>query len=332
MRVLILLVGVGWAADAAAAHDFEDNAFGLRLQAALTRFSRFADVAGTGGASVASKWASSINPASVAWQPMRGVSPQYAWLAFDEGTSLHVFTASAALPTERSGTFQPSLAAVASNHATTRDGLTFGWEGVFGDVSWGLRPEGSRSAFGVNLNAAYSEIELDLGPLRVSDSRSKTFGIRLGGLWEFVDRFFGGVILDYAAVVSDTWALDPATGGQLTSDDTLHQFLARPGLSYKVGRWTLYADYEFGLFNDSSGTLRVHRFYLGPNWEVTDAFSLRAGTVIDDRGNVGATFGIGVFPSERWSIELAYQYDMFPEVRAEFGRSHALVVSATILF
>jgi hypothetical protein len=309
LRVLVLLVGVGWIADAAEAHDFDEFGFGLRLQAALTRFSRFADVAGTGGASVASKWASSINPASVAWQPMRGVSPQYAWISFDEGTSLHVFTASTALPTEKSGTFQPSLAAVLSNHATTRDGFVFGWEGVFGDVSWGLRPE-----------------------VPVSEGSSVTGGVRAGGLWEFADAFFGGLILDYAVVGSETTMLDPMTGGRVESDDTLHQFLVRPGLSYKRGRWTVYGDYEFGLFVDESATLRVHRLYFGLNWEVTDAFSLRAGTVLDDRSNVAATFGFGVFPSERWSIEVAYQYDMFPEVSAEFGRSHALIVSGTILF
>jgi len=50
---------------------FERQELSLRLPAALTRFAPYADVAGVGGASAGSKWSSSVNPAAVAWEPIK---------------------------------------------------------------------------------------------------------------------------------------------------------------------------------------------------------------------------------------------------------------------
>ncbi len=57
--LLWLTVGTAWA------EDLEDKDFGLRLSAALTRFSRYPDSAGLAGAGAGSPWSSSPNPAGV---------------------------------------------------------------------------------------------------------------------------------------------------------------------------------------------------------------------------------------------------------------------------
>jgi hypothetical protein len=61
MGVLVLLL-----AGPAVAGEFDHYDFSLRLPAALSRFSSYGDVAGTGGASAASPWSTSANPASAA--------------------------------------------------------------------------------------------------------------------------------------------------------------------------------------------------------------------------------------------------------------------------
>ena len=109
MKILRLLVVGLFVVEATRADDLDDASFGLRFQAALTRFSRYPDVAGVAGASVAAEWGSSTNPAGLGWAPLEGVSSQYSLLGFDNGTDLHVFSVSYSADTEKAGVFQPSL-------------------------------------------------------------------------------------------------------------------------------------------------------------------------------------------------------------------------------
>jgi hypothetical protein len=102
----------------------------LRIPAALSQFSPYADVAGIAGASAASKWASSTNPASADWLDIRGclhavVSPQYSDVQLAAGTTLHVTTQALTWDTRDWGTFLPSLAQASSNRAATRQGVFF---------------------------------------------------------------------------------------------------------------------------------------------------------------------------------------------------------------
>ena len=72
---------------------------------------------------------------------------------------------------------------------------------------------------------------------------------------------------------------------------------------------------------------------LGVEHGITDWFFLRAGTTIDPAIGANAwTAGIGCYPTKWLSLDIGYQYDMFPELRDEFGRSSALNVSVSITF
>ena len=90
LRILPLAAAWTMLASPAHAQDFDQFDFGLRLQATQSRFSRFSDVAAVGNASAGGTWASSINPASMAWDPVANTSAQYSLVQFDNGTELQV--------------------------------------------------------------------------------------------------------------------------------------------------------------------------------------------------------------------------------------------------
>lgn len=254
------------------ADGFEAESLTLRLPAALSRFATYGDVAGLGGASAGSKWASSINPASVAWEPIAGdlrlaFSPQYSTLAFENGSRLDVCAEAFTWDLGEFGVIQPSLAQVRSNTATTRQGLDFRMDMDYAQVQWAKR-FGDDWAFGANLNFTKSETRYDLGPLDldVSESSGETYGFRSGTLHRPAPRLLAGLVFDYAFSPSRTILFDfMGTGvGDVRVKDTTHQYVLRPGVSYEYAKDSaVYADYQYGAFHDESGHLEVHRFYIG---------------------------------------------------------------------
>lgn len=77
----------------------------------------------------------------------------------------------------------------------------------------------------------------------------------------------------------------------------------------------------------------MHRFPIGiEQMLVKDILYARVGAKINTLGNVAFTAGLGIYPSQRFSIDVAYQCDMFPEIRQEFGGSQGLVVSLGTTF
>jgi len=323
------------------ARGFEDESLTLRLPAAFSRFATYGDVAGLGGASAGSKWSSSVNPASVAWESVPGdlhlvFSPQYSTLAFENGSRLDVCAEAFTWDLGEFGVIQPSLAQVRSNTATTRQGLDFRMDMDYAQVQWAKR-FGDDWALGANLNFTKSETRYDLGPLDldVSESSGETYGFRLGTLHRPAPRLLAGLVFDYAFSPGRTTLFDfMGTGvGDVRVKDTTHQYVLRPGVSYEYDKDSaVYADYQYGAFRDESGGLEVHRFYVGVDHRVYDWLFLRGGTAMDVRGNTAWAVGLGIYPSERVSIDVGYQQDMFPELEPEFGRSKTLTISVSITF
>lgn len=323
MKILRLLVVGLFFAEATRADDLDNAPFGLRFQAALTRFSRYPDVAGVAGASAAAEWGSSANPAGSAWLALGGVSPQYSLIAFDNGTDIHVGSVSYSTDTEQAGVFQPSLGYATSNRAPTRDGLLFEYDALFAELQWAKKLS-EKTAIGVNLN--FADSQLSMSPAFTSDAQ--TYGIRLGCLHQVADKFRFGFAIDYAATRSSTSVV-----GMGVMEDVLHQLLVRQGIAWEYAeRSRVYLDYQYGNFNDDTGSLAVHRVYLGVDHMVAEFLAVRAGTVVDHFGNAAFTIGVGIFPSERVFIDIAYQYRMFPEVEREFGRSQGFAFSVSVSF
>lgn len=322
------------------AADYDEKDFSLRFPAALSRFSSYADVAATGGASAGSKWQSSSNPAALAWQSLTGtyrvsLNPQYSAIKFKEGTNLHVVTGSVTKEFEKYGTLQFAYAKARSNGDDTKQGIGFHYDMDYVQFQYGKRFSDD-FALGAGVNISSAEVDNTYGVLRLANSSSKTYGVRLGGLYRIAGNLLGGLVLDYSSSPSSTKYYD--TSGlfgpvYLQTNDTTKQFTLRVGPSYEYMKdSTVSLDYQYGLFKNDTGNMEVHRVYAGIDHRIVDALFIRGGMAFDRNGFTGWTCGLGIYPTKQISIDLGYQYNMYPELESEFGRSHTFVVSLGVSF
>lgn len=316
-----------------------NDPFSLRLPAALSRFSSYGDVAGVGNASVASKWASSLNPAAIGWMDWPSgrtveLSPQYSTIGFDEGTRLHVTSEAGNVDFGKWGRFQPAFAQVWSNRATTRQGLDFDFDLSRYQLNWGRRI-GDDWAVGAGFQFSRSQTRYDLGSINISKSDSDSYGFRLGTLNRIKGPLLAGAVVEYSFSRDRTTMFAiPAFGvPEMRMRDTTHELTFRPGLSYEYAKDSMVLlDYQFGSYFNSEGGILVHRFYGGVDHRVFDWLFVRGGLAMDTRGHTALTCGVGIYPCDMFTIDIGYQEDMFPEVREEFGRSRTLTISLGVSF
>lgn len=327
--------------DHACAGGFDDDDFSLRFPAALSRFSSYADVAAVGGASAGSKWQSSVNPSSTAWQSIEGsyhlsLSPQYSQIIFEEGTVLNVMSESVTRDCREFGTVQLSLAQVRSNESDIRapmPGFEFGYDMDYVQAQWGRRLSDD-CAVGGNVNYSSSEVINNIGAARYLDSSSDSYGLRVGALCRIAEKLLGGAVVDYSESPSTTTLYDlfGSGTGDVRVDDRTKQFTLRAGPSYEYRKdSTVSLDYQYGSLNNDTGTMEVHRMFAGVDHRIVEAFFVRGGLALDNHGNTSWTGGLGIYPSKQVSIDVGYQYDMFPEIQAEFGRSQLVTVSIGVI-
>jgi hypothetical protein len=316
---------------------FEEKDFSLRFPAALSRFSSYADVAAVGGASAGSKWQTSVNPASVAWQKMQGrygasFNPQYSAIMFQRGTNLHVISESVTKEFEKLGTLQASLAQVRSNErpisAPVPD-YRFGYDMNYGQVQWGKKYSDNFAA-GLNFNYSSSEVTNKIGSDKYIGSKSDTYGFRGGALYRMGKNLLGGVVVDYSESPSDTTVYDIFGFGigDVKISDRTKQLMLRAGPSYEYRKDSTFTlDYQYSSYKNDTGNMEIHRLFAGIDHRVMDALFVRAGVTLDHHGNASYTGGLGIYPWKQFSIDVGYQYDMFPEIQSEFGRSQLVSLS-----
>ena len=322
----------------------EDHDFSLRFPAAVSRFASYADVAAEGGAQAASEWSSSANPASAAWPKpdttpkfRTSFSPQITAIGFGSGNRLYVTTQALTIDAGKWGVFLPSVAQVTSNHEQQRDGLGFRFDAQYYQLQWGklITPTWT---IGANVNVTSSSTRFDVAGTRVGRSRSDSYDLRLGVVHQVLPRLRVGLVIDYGIAPSRTTAVafNPATFALETqrTTDTAHQVLVRTGIVWRYAEGCdFYLDYQGGVFTDANGTLQVHRFPIGIEHSlIKDVLFLRGGTLIDTRGNIALTTGLGLSLGKRASLDVAYQYDMLPEIRREFGVAQNFVLSLAVGF
>jgi hypothetical protein len=325
------------------ADGFDDKDFSLRFPAALSRFSSYADVAAVGGASAGSKWQSSVNPAATGWQSLAGsyhisLNPQYSAIMFQEGTVLHVISESVTKEFEKFGTLQVSAAQVRSNERDTRQDIfgskiKFAYDMNYAQVQWGKRFSDD-FALGGNLNYSSSEVTNKIDTLKLADSSSDSYGFRVGTLYRIAENLLGGLVVDYSESPSTTTIYDIfGLGiGDVEVKDRTKQFALRVGPSYEYRKdSTVSLDYQYSSFKNDTGNLEVHRIFAGIDHRIVDALFIRGGVALDNHGNASWTCGLGIYPLKELGIDIGYQYDMFPEIRTEFGRSHLLTLSISVI-
>ncbi len=346
--VVVCLFAVVWClfvlcGSAPGGSGYRDKDFTLRMPAGLNRFSSYADVAGVGGASAGSKWGSSVNPASSAWRKMPdkfviNVSPQYAVIDFGAGTQLRVASGSFTIDLGQLGVVQPTVAQVTSNERSLRPGPPFGLKFDF-DYSmdyyqcvWAKRLEDW--AIGLNANYGPSTTRMNLGSIDAFKTRSDSYGARAGALHKLADGLLVGLVLDYAQSSDRTVMyafLGPGTGAKM--NDTTKQYGTRFGASYEYQEDSaVYLDHQFFQATNGTGRLITHRFLAGVDHQLVKGLFVRGGAAVDTIGKTGFTCGTGIYPNDWLTIDIGYQYDMFPELAPEMGRSHTFVLSVGLSF
>jgi opacity protein-like surface antigen len=337
IKVITLFISLASLGSHAYADGFDDKDFSLRFPAALSRFSSYADVAATGGASAGSKWQTSVNPASIAWQRLTGryhlsLNPQYAAIMFQEGTVLHVISESVTKEFEKFGTLQVSLAQVRSNERAIQAPVPdykFAYDMNYAQAQWGKRFTDD-FALGGNFNYSSSEVTNKIGTDKYLGSSSDSYGLRIGSLYRIAEKLLGGVVVDYSWSPSKTTTYDIfGLGiGDVRVDDKTKQFTLRTGPSYEYRKdSTVTLDYQYGSFKNDAGKMEVHRIFAGIDHRIIDALFIRGGFALDNEGNKSWTGGLGIYPFKQLSIDVGYQYNMFPEIQPEFGRSHLMTIS-----
>jgi hypothetical protein len=338
MGVIALLIAWTSLGNNVRAGGFDNKDFSLRFPAAFSRFSSYADVAATGGACAGSKWQSSVNPAAMDWQNMPGhcqlgLNPQYSSIFFQEGAVLHVISESATKELQQFGTFELALAQLRSNDYDTRQGIRFSSDMDYVQVQWGKRFPNDL-ALGGNFNYSSTEVANKIDALTLADASSDAYDFRFGTLFPMAENLLGGLVLDYGWSPSTTIIYDIFNYGigDLRIKDRTKQFILRTGPSYEFKKDSIISlDYQYGSFKNDTGEMEVHRMLAGIDYGIMEALFVRGGFAADNQGNASWTCGLGIYPLKELGIDMGYQYDMFPELQPEFGRSHLLTLSISLV-
>jgi opacity protein-like surface antigen len=170
--------------------------------------------------------------------------------------------------------------------------------------------------------------------LKLADSSSDSYGFRVGTLYRIAENLLGGLVVDYSWSPSKTTYYDIfGLGiGEARVDDKTKQLTLRAGPSYEYRKdSTVSLDYQYSSFENDTGKLEVHRMFAGIDHRIVDALFVRGGVALDNKGNTAWTCGLGIYPLKELSIDVGYQYNMFPEIQSEFGRSHLLTISVSVI-
>ena len=339
MAALAGLVLAGAGAHPAWGQVTGSDPFSLRLPAALGRFSPYADVAGVGNASAASRWASSAIPAAggwLDWPAGRSVAmtPQYSTIGFRQGPRLHVASEAATVDLGKWGRLQPAFAQVWADEGKTRQDLDFDFNLSRYQMNWGKKINDDW-ALGAGFQFSRSQAFYDMGPIDISKSSSDAYGFTLGTLNRICGPLLGGAVVQYSFSRDRTtmFGIPQFDIPETQSSDTTHELTFRPGLSYEYAKDSMVLlDYQFGTYFNHEGSIRVHRFFTGVDHRIFDWLFIRGGLAMDTRAHTGLTCGVGIYPCDAFTIDIGYQEDMFPEVRHEFGRSRTFTISLGITF
>jgi len=333
---------------ARAGSDYSNHDFSVRFAAG---FIRFTEVSTMGGESAANRYSSAINPAAAGWLSLPGklgivAAPYYSHICFGEGTDIRVSGEALVWDSRQWGTFRPVLAQIRSNDETLRNGMKFGYTTDTGELTWAKRF--GNCAFGANFNFAEAETTMSgrfstMGlTTRVhTEGEAESYRFRFGGLWEPAEKWLIGSVFEYGfqpfrsrTVTRTAIPQPPMTLTSTMSDEgTQQQFIFRPAVSYEYAPMScVYADYQYGAFFNKYDELHAHHFTVGVDHRLLECLMGRTSVTFDAKGNVGFAVGTTLFVSEWCSIDFAYQYDMLPELRPDFGRSHTLQGTIALRF
>jgi len=312
--------------------------FSLRFPAGLSRFANYGDVAGLGGASVASPWTSSVNPASLSWSEASGPfglynALQHSRIEFDNGSRFDVSALALVYETEQSGTWSLGYAQAGSNRKTLRSGVGLDFESALIDFGWGRRI-GEKFAFGLGARWTEAEVTNHFSGMTIGIGESPSYSLKTGLLFAAVPDLLIGALYETGRSDDQTQVLDQNSGQFIALNDTTDQHFFRTGLYWNYsGESALYIDTHYGWFENSTGKLEVFRLSSGVEQKIYQGVFLRAGLLKELKWDyLSWTLGLGIYPSETLSLDLAFQKDFFPEIEEEFGGSETISLSFSLSY
>lgn len=322
-------------APARADSGYEGDDLSLRMASAFTRFS---EVSAFGGATVANRWSTAMNPATTGWpvgaDRFRGVVAGY-WssIELDAGSTIEVLGETGLWATPGAGSFQVIASQISSDRKADLTGLVLDYETDTVQVQWGKR--WGRFGAGLSFNYATSELTQSVGPLTVRESSADTYRVRLGALWEPACCWLVGAVVehtwspfDFSAVIAP--GLPPVI---VSGEDTQTQDLVRVGVSRAWNRLsTLSFDYEYGRFDNDRGRLETHRIGLGIQQQLLRLFFLRGQVSTDQHGNVTSSVGLSAALGRNVMLEAAWLNNALPELEPDFGGSETWQIVGSIRF
>jgi hypothetical protein len=333
--IALLLMLLSPASVSADHRDYSDADFSVRLPPA---FVRFTEISTLGGDTAANRTAASINPASDGWMSIPSthglvVAPAYSATLFSSGTNAHVISEALTWDSREWGTFQPVLNQIRTNEDVDRQGLEFDYSVDTGMLQWGKRFD--NWALGACYSFSDAEVINRLETATVSDTTAETSRFRFGGLYEPVEKWLAGLVFEYGFTPYDTDALAMTPGGPMPVhfDGTEEQYILRPAISYEYAQLsTVYFDWEHGSYHTNRDLLEDDRFSAGVEHRLLEGLFLRTTGSFDSRGNTGWNVGATAFISQCCSMDVGYQYNMFPELHPEFGYSNTIQATLSARF
>lgn len=329
----ICLVAGG--ASAWAESGYEGDDLSLRLASAFTRFS---EVSAFGGATVANRWSSAMNPATAGWprgadRSLGVLAGYWSPISLDAGSTIDVVGGAGLWATPRAGSFQLIASQVRSDREADRLGLVFDYETDTVQAQWGQRF--GRWGAGLSFNYATSEVTQTAGGLAVRHSTANTYRVRAGALFEPRRDWLLGAVVEHAWSPFEFTAMivPPVPPLVVSGEDTQTQDLVRLGVSRVwCQHSTLSLDYQYGRFDNDRGRLETHRFSVGLQQQALGLLFLRAAAAVDQHGNFGWTLGTSAALGRTLMLDVAWQHDGLPELEPDFGGSDTLQFVLSLRF
>lgn len=338
-------------AQQAAAGDFFDEPYQMRLLMTLDRSTNYTQTAAQ-QASIADAGGASSNPASddvrhreeADWKPVATLTSINAMSTSGAWITAEAFTVKSQLP--EAGKLSFTYAYTDTPDGSNREGLDNvlrSNEFIFG-YSHRLSDQFSFGATCRLTDAVVKQetVPAALGvPARIS---SDLFAVdfTLGVRWAINDQWATGLTVAMGEVWSHTkvhnivaipFAL-PA-GTQLSDEkDRIHSQTYKWGVGYTINeQWRVLADLQYLHINsDNAGSMDNGRFLIGANYSPNKDFNFGMGLSVDAQADVTGSAGLFYTGWDHVAMGVAYQYNSSPEIRPEFGIVHLVSCSLVIIF
>ncbi len=321
--------------------DFTDEPIGARITLAKDRIQVFTDTIAR-QASVAYPLASATNPAAddfVRTKPADYTG--YGLLItsevfFNNGTTITGGGGIGSVRLPEAGTLSAAYVRFDSHDGQSRQGDDYVLRSNEFFLGYSHR---LKEFLAVGVEVQLTDSTLKIGDTFLGferDTESDTFGVGLdlGVLVALHETFTVGVQggIKWDRTKTDGQVMLPAPV-PIRLKDTTEISEVKLGVGWRPKpSLGIYVDLQHVHLEDDLGTTELGRMFVGTEAIISPTQALRFGGVFDTLGEAGVSAGLGYYGIEGVSVEFAYAYNTFPEVRKEFGRGHIVSFSVIWLF